>query len=78
MNAQQSIAFYNNIIIVKEVRRGSILKLIETFFQNEVFNVFSSIADTFLITALQHSRCKTNMDVEYPGSTINSFHFEAK
>lgn len=46
MNAQQSTVFYNNIIIVQEVMWKSVLKLVEMFFQNEVFHVFSSIANT--------------------------------
>lgn len=37
----------NTTIIMKEVMCESLLKLAEVFFQNTVFHVFSSIADTF-------------------------------
>lgn len=79
MNAQQRrIAFYNNIIIVKEVMWEFVLKLVEMLFQNKVFHVFSSIADTFLITALQHSGCKSNMGCRISRFNNQYFSFQSE
>lgn len=78
MNAQQSTAFYNNIIIVHEVMWESVLKLVEMCFQKEVFHVFSSIADTFLITALQHIGCKSNIGCRISRFNNQYFSFKRK